>query len=97
MKIEFSTTYERVYGYINENFNHLWIQQIYKYDKININQIFNHLRDQENTALLNLQFQSPSVGLEPTTTWLKATRSTTELRRHYCLIVLLFFRKNYLE
>jgi hypothetical protein len=25
--------------------------------------------------------KSPSVGIEPTTTWLKATRSTTELRR----------------
>ena len=25
--------------------------------------------------------ESPSVGIEPTTTWLKATRSTTELGR----------------
>ena len=25
---------------------------------------------------------APSVGIEPTTTWLKATRSTAELRRH---------------
>jgi hypothetical protein len=29
---------------------------------------------------------TPSVGIEPTTTWLKATRSTTELRRHYLSI-----------
>jgi hypothetical protein len=27
----------------------------------------------------------PSVGIEPTTTWLKATRSTTELGRRYLL------------
>ena len=27
------------------------------------------------------QVKAPSVGIEPTTTWLKATRSTAELRR----------------
>ena len=28
--------------------------------------------------------KAPSVGIEPTTTWLKATRSTTELGRLVC-------------
>jgi hypothetical protein len=32
--------------------------------------------------------QTPSVGIEPTTTWLKATRSTTELGRLFATSIL---------
>ena len=33
--------------------------------------------------IMQLKHKTPAVGIEPTTTWLKATRSTTELSRLY--------------